>query len=259
MAEKPILIKNSKLMTELKSALYVEYNKERTGVHVSDLIYCQRESVFRKLNPIAVTDKELNFFTSGQAIHTAIQTLAKSHSKYEIEKGVEFYPAQNEYTKNIEGVTKDLKIEAHIDLFDTVNNIPIEAKTARKARLGTYDKSSRRWSKETPKSFNVTQLKIYMALMDSSKGYLIYQLLMNFEDNPFTIFEVVLSKEERIEILKWLTIEAITYMNALKEKNPALAKHVVNDPELNWKCNGCKFLNPCIEMRNKEYAANRNV
>lgn len=253
---KPIKVISSRLMNELKSSLFVEYNKERIGIHVSDLIYCSRESVFRKLNPQTVTDKELNFFTSGQAIHTAIQTLAKYHKKYEIEKEIEFIPSENEYTKDIDGI-KDLKISAHIDLFDTVNNIPIEAKTARKARLGIYNKNTRTWSEETPKSFNVTQLKIYMALTDSDKGFLIYQLLMNFEDNPFTMFEITMTKEERIELLKWLTIEAVNYVKALKERNPALARHVAGDNELNWKCTSCRFNQQCTDMRNIEYARNR--
>lgn len=244
-------------MNELKSSLFVEYNKERIGVHVSDLIYCQRESIFRKLNPIPLTDKELNFFTSGKAIHGAIQDLAKHFPKYEIEKEIEFIPVENEFTngldevKRLDGIAKDLKILAHIDLFDTERGIPIEAKTARKQRLGTYDKKTRRWSEETPKSFNVFQLKIYMALTDSDTGYLMYQLLMNFEDNPFKIFEVKLTKEERIEILKWLTLAAITYVKALKERKPELASHVANDPELNWKCNGCKAFNLCYDMRVK--------
>lgn len=249
---KPILINNSRIMSELKSSLYVEYNKERTGVHISDLIYCPRESLFRKLTPIALTDKELNFFTSGRAVHDAIETLAKVHPKYELEKEIEFYPAQNEYTKDILGVTEDLKLLAHIDLFDTVNNIPIEAKTARKARLGIYNKSTRKWSEEQPKSFNVTQLKIYMALTDSDKGYLMYQLLMNFEDNPFKIFEISVSKGERIEILRAITKEAIQINEGLRNKDASIVRHIANDKELNWKCNGCKFLNPCLEMRMKE-------
>ena len=244
-SNKPILINNSRLMNELKSSLFIEYNKERFGVHVSDLIYCPRQSVFRKLDPQTVTDKELNFFTSGQAIHTAIQTLAKYHKKYEIEKEIEYV------------VSKDLKILAHIDIYDKENNIPIEAKTARKKSLAPYNRVTKKYGEEEPKSFNVTQLKIYMALTDSDTGYLIYQLLMNFEDNPFKIFEVKLTKEERIEILDWLTIEAMNYVNALEQKKPILARHVVNDPEMNWKCNDCPFLNPCIEMRNQEYLVNR--
>ena len=48
---KPILIKNSRVMSELKSSLYVEFNKERDGIHVSDINLCLREVVFRKIKP----------------------------------------------------------------------------------------------------------------------------------------------------------------------------------------------------------------
>lgn len=261
---KPIQINNSRIMTELKGSLYKEYNQERIGVHVSDLIYCPRESIFRKLHPIPITDRELNFFTSGRAIHDAIQTLAKHYPKYEIEKEIEFIPIENEFTKGLpeikrmNGIGRKLKILAHIDLFDTEKKIPIEAKSSRKAKLATYNRNTKTWSPEEPKSFNVTQLKIYMALTNSDVGYLMYQLLMNFDKNPFTIFEVRMTEKERIDMLKWLTVEAINYVYSKNSKDPSLVRHVAFDNELNWKCNDCKFLDECLEMRNKEYTANRN-
>ena len=162
----------------------------------------------------------------------------------------------NGNTKDIDGV-KDLKILAHIDLFDRKNNVVIEAKSARKAKLAVKDKKTGLMGEEQPKSFNVTQLKIYMSLMGSDKGYLIYQLLLNYEDYPFEIFEVTMTEEDRKSMLKWLTKEAINFVNALKQKDAGLARHVAFEPELNWKCSNCKFLNECIEMRNAEYIAKK--
>lgn len=249
-----IVIKNSRILNELKTALYFEYSKERTGVHVSDVIYCPREAVFRKLTPIAVTDKELNFFTSGAAIHTAIQTLAKYFEKYEIEKEVVFEPSKHEYTKDLLCEDEDIKILAHIDLWDSERNIPIEAKSTRKATL-----KNRKTGIEEAKSFNITQLKLYMSLLGAEKGYLLYQLLMNFDSYPFELFEITMTEEERKKMLRWLTKECLRIVHATKKKDASLARHVADDKELNWKCTDCKFLNPCLEMRNIEYLANREV
>lgn len=257
-----ILIKNSRILNELKTSLYFEYSKERTGVHVSDVIYCPRESVFRKLTPIAVTDKELNFFTSGAAIHTSIQTLAKYFDKYEIEKEIIFEPGKHEYTKDLlceENEDEELKILAHVDLWDKERNIPIEAKSTRKARLGIYNRATKTYSEEKPKSFNVTQLKIYMSLLGADTGYLLYQLLMNFDSYPFELFEVTMTEDERKTMLRWLTKECLRVVNAVNKKNAILARHVADDKELNWKCDSCKWLNECIEMRNIEYMTNREV
>ena len=248
---KPILIKNSSLMVDLKSSLFTEFNREREGIHISDILICKRETVFRKLKPQALTDRDLNNFTSGRSIHDCIQTIAKFHKKYQVEKEVVFEPAKNEYTKDIEGIPKDFKIMAHIDLFDTVNNIPIEAKTVRKARLGNYNKFTKTWSEEEPKSFNIDQLKYYMALTDASKGYIIYQLLMNFEDYPFKIFEITMSKGERIELLRKMVKDAIEVQKGIDSKDPSIVSHVVGNKELDWKCNYCAYLNECIEMRAK--------
>lgn len=243
-------------MSELKASLFVEYNKLREGIHVSDIIYCPRESVFRQIDPKTVTDKELNFFTSGRAIHDSIQTLAKYYPKYQVEKEIVFVPAENIHTSDLCD-DKNLKILAHVDLYDTKTNIPIEAKSARKARLGILDKKTKTYSEEQPKPFNVTQLKIYMSLLDAEIGYLLYQLLMNFDSNPFELFEVIMTREDRISMLRWLTKEAVNLVRAMKEKSPELARHVAYDNDMNWKCGSCKYSIECTQMRNMDYIANK--
>ena len=236
---KPILIKNSKLMQELKSSLYVEYNKAREGIHVSSLNLCMREHVFRAIDPKPVDDREIGNYSSGRGIHQAIQDLAAYFPKYEVEKEVNY---------NVDGIT----ITAHIDLFDKQNNIPIEAKTVRKSRLGNYNKNTRTWSEEEAKPFNVEQLQMYMALMDSDIGFLIYQLLLDFDNFPFRIFEVRMSKEEREKMLERMAIDAKHLQLNLNNKTPENTRHIANNPDKNWKCNYCKSFNLCYEMRVKE-------
>lgn len=92
------------ILEALSVALKNKYDTEfRDGIHVTDLTLCPRKSIFRKLEPKPITNKELNFFTSGRAIHSAIQSLVEQDQagQFEIEKEVTW-----------EGIT------GHIDLFD---------------------------------------------------------------------------------------------------------------------------------------------
>jgi hypothetical protein len=77
---KPILIKNSLIMQELKNSLNAYFNQPRDdGIHVSDINLCLRETVFRRIDPKPIKDREIGFFTIGRSIHDSIQTLAKSN------------------------------------------------------------------------------------------------------------------------------------------------------------------------------------
>lgn len=246
----PTLLENSNLMHKLKTSLFVKFNQAREGIHVSDINLCARETVFRRLNPEQLTDRDLNVFTSGRAIHDAIQTLAEYYKEYTIEKEINFNPLENKWTKDIDGADL-ITIKAHIDIYDSVNNIPIEAKTVRKKSLGTYDKSTKRYSDDKPKPFNVEQLQMYMALTDSDIGYLVYQLLLNFDDNPFVIFEVKMSKNERVAMLRDMVYKGVNLHKGIEEKNPALTSHIADDINKNWKCNYCKYFDDCYDMRVK--------
>ena len=231
---KPILINNSKIMSELKSSLYVHFNKERDGIHVSDINLCLRETVFRRLRPQAITDREIGFFTVGRSIHDSIQTLAKSNLKYEIEKEINY---------DAGGLT----IKAHIDLYDKEKNIPIEAKSARNKDI------------VEPKSFHIEQLQMYMTLVGSDLGYIIYQLLLDYNDFPFRVFEVRMTKEERIKMLDKMVTDAFHLQMNIDLKTPENTRHVFNDETKNWKCQYCHFNQECTSMRNKEFAANRKA
>ena len=237
---KPILVNNSKIMNELKSSLYCEYNKAREGIHVSSLNLCMREAVFRTIDPKPVDDRELGNYSSGKGIHQAIQDLAKFFPKYEVEKEIDY---------KIDGIT----IKAHIDLYDAEANIPIEAKTVRKNRLGNYDKATRTWSPEEAKPFNVEQLKMYMALTDASTGYIIYQLLLDYDNFPFRIFEVHMTKEERNEMLENMVTDAFHLQMNIDNKTPENTKHIFNNPDKSWKCSYCKYSIECQQMRNEEW------
>ena len=239
---KPILVQNSQIMQELKSSLFVKFNQPRDdgGIHVSDINLCLRETVFRRIKPEPLEDRDVNVFTSGRAIHDAIQTIAQYFPKYEIEKEINY---------KVDGIT----IKAHIDLYDKINNIPIEAKTVRKARLGNYDRKTRKWGPEEPKSFNTEQLMMYMTLTNSDVGYIIYQLLLDFDNFPFKVFEVRMDKGERAEMLEKMVDDAYHLQMNLDQRTPENTRHIALNPEKNWKCTYCKYANQCYEMRAQKH------
>lgn len=209
------------LTVALKNKYDTEY---RSGIHISDLTLCPRKSVFRRVEPQALTLKELNFFTSGRAIHDVIQTLCKSNeNRFEIEKEIEH-----------KGIT------GHVDLYDRENNIPIECKSYRTKEL------------KEPKPFHVNQLKNYMAVLNAPKGVILYQLLMNFDNKPFVEFEVTMTDKERKATLRKLENLAENMSNALEQKNPAKAVHVMNDKDLNFQCNSCPYYQQCKEINESE-------
>lgn len=194
-------------------------NNKREGVHVSDLTYCARKSALRILEPVPTTEKELGFFTSGEAIGTAIQVLAKmQEGRFEIEKEVTF---QN--------------IVAHVDLWDSHNNIPIECKSTRVKEV------------KEPKPFNVYQLKAYMSMLNADKGVLLYQCLMNFDGKPFCEFEITMTQEERNQFLQEMVLKATLYQENLEAKTPMNIDGVLKDKTLDWLCKDCPYLTKCCK------------
>lgn len=213
----------SLLLEDLYKSLEAKYNKPREGVHVSDIALCPRETVFRRLEPQGIDNTQLGFFTSGEAIGIAIQALATSDP--------ERYKA--EYEIKFEG------LEAHIDLYDSINNIPIECKSFNGADM------------EAPKPHYIAQLKAYMAMLGAKKGIILVQILQHFrskagnKNGPFKTWIVTMDDEqilqERIRLMK----ERTDFQVSLMLKDPSKARHVVGNTDLSWKCNYCKYVAKC--------------
>jgi hypothetical protein len=126
------------------------YSRPRSGWHVTDITLCPRQRVFKQIDPLPITDKDLNIYSSGRAIHEAVQWLFMSDPRrFEKEKYVEY-----------DG------IEGSIDIYDKKKNTPLEFKTLRSSNI------------ERPKSFQEEQLRYYMAMQNSPVGYMVYQCLV---------------------------------------------------------------------------------
>jgi hypothetical protein len=96
------------------------YGKPRKGWHVTDIALCPRQRVFKKIDPLPITNKELNSATSFQS----------NPGRFEREKYVQYDD-----------------IVGSIDIFDKKMNTPLEFKTLRSSKI------------EEPKSFQEEQLR----------------------------------------------------------------------------------------------------
>jgi len=211
-----------KLIPSLLDALKEEYSKERGNtVHVSDLIYCPREAVFRRLRSSDLTNAELMFFSTGKAYHEILQSLLKwlGRKNVQIEKKV-----------NHEGVV------GHIDAV--VNGIPCEFK-------------SHRSREHKPKDHYIQQLKCYIAMLGSNVGKLI-SIGLQIYDEPFKEFDVVMTDSEMKEQLDWIEREEKQFKEAVDKKDWKLARAVKDDGNLNWKCKNCKFQKDCFDYENSK-------
>jgi len=182
---------------------------------------CPRQRVFKEIDSLPVTDKDLNIFSSGRAVHEAVQSLFNSNQRrFEKEKYVEYND-----------------IEGSIDIFDKRRNTPVEFKTLRSSNI---DKRKR---------FQQEQLRYYMAMQDSHIGYMIYQCIMHFGDTPWREFKVTMTEQQRKDQLEKLVKEIRSLQNAMKAKDPSLARSVHMDNELNWLCKECPYSKECETMR----------
>lgn len=217
------LVMQKSLIEELSAALFTEYNKPRDGIHISDLLLCPRKTVFQKLEPQPLTMRELNFFSSGRAIHEALQQLALMYpDKYEKEKEVSYQDCVG-----------------HVDIYDKINNIPVEAKSMRKAKV------------DRPKDFHVEQIRSYMAILGSSKGIILYQLLLHFDETPFVAFDVTMTARDREVQLQYINSDIERFKASLINGDPSLSRHIAKDARYNWLCDSCQFYKSCESMRAK--------
>lgn len=221
--------KVKKLIPILCEGLDEEYNQQREGIHVSDLVLCPRKACFNVIDPVPKTMRELNFFTSGKAIHAAIQSLVKKFPQYEIEKEVWLDD-----------------IVAHIDVYDNVTKLPIEAKSARLKEM------------LEPKKHYLLQLEAYMAMTDSDKGKILVQLLVHFDDKPFVEFDHFMTKEQRLVTIAKLKEDANKLRTSIARKDPSLARHVAYDADLNWLCKDCPYVEKCTAINTNKRAENWN-
>jgi len=210
-----IVEEGSPFKDQLIQLLTKEYGKEREGVHVSDLLMCMREQVFRRLQPMPIDEKDLSFYALGEGAHLALERLAGKGG------------AVSEKVVIVNGIT------GTIDVFD---NIPIEIKTTRSRD-------------PTPKPFHLKQLGYYMAMTNSNVGVLLY-IMMNDYERPFRFRTITMSNEELASERREIEARGRVFSEAVHAKDPFRATHVKDDPDLGWKCKRCKYRSVCWSRNN---------
>lgn len=211
----------------MQAAMEEFLSKPRKGTHVTDLVLCNRLRVFKEIDPLPIDAKTLGIFTAGTAIHGAVQWLfLHDRKRFEREKHLEFQG-----------------IGGNVDVYDKIRNIPLEFKTTRASNI------------MNPKSWHVQQLKYYMAMLNASQGYMLYQLLMHFGNTPFRAFKITMNSQERKYQLDKLVKEATSLKTALQARDPSLAKPVYNNPSLNWLCKDCPYQVNCKRIQDAAAAA----
>jgi hypothetical protein len=205
----------------MQDAMEEWYSKPRDGQHVTDVVMCPRQRVYQKIDRLPIDAKTVSIYSAGKAIHEAIQWLFLSDKRtFEREKYIEYQD-----------------IQGSVDIYDRRRNIPLEFKTTRASDI------------KEPKSFHVEQLKYYMSMLGAEEGYMIYQLLMHFEETPFKSFRITMNAQERMNQRLKLVKEINSLKRAMEAGNPSLARSVHKDPSLNWLCKGCPYLTDCRKIQ----------
>jgi CRISPR/Cas system-associated exonuclease Cas4 (RecB family) len=211
----------------MQEAMEERFGKRREGYHVSDVVMCCRQRVYREIDPVPISAKTVSIFSAGKAIHGAVQWLFLFDKRtFEREKHLEF--------KDIQG---------SVDIYDRRRNIPLEFKTSRASDV------------REPKSFHVDQLKYYMAILDVPEGYMLYQCLLHFGDTPFKAFRITMNVQERQNQRDKLVKEVNSLKRAMEARDPSIARSVMNDPALNWLCKDCPYFTNCKRIQDAAAAA----
>jgi hypothetical protein len=208
-------------IVRMQEAMEEWFSKPRDGNHVTDVVMCPRQRVYREIDRLPIDAKTVSIYSAGKAIHEAIQWLFLSDKRtFEREKYIEYED-----------------IQGSVDIYDRRRNTPLELKTTRASEI------------QEPKTFHVEQLKYYMSILGAEEGYMIYQLLMHFDKTPFKAFRIMMTAEERKEQRAKLVREIDSLKRAMEVRDPALARSVDKDPSLKWLCTDCPYLTKCKKLQ----------
>ncbi len=200
----------NRLKVKLVEALTDRYSRERSDIHVSDLVGCLRKSVYKRLQPAALSETTLMLFMLGEEHHQSIQSLA-STKMAAVEKHVEY-----------DGIV------GTVDVVDL--SVPVEIKTRR-----TKDRE--------PDPHHVKQLSYYMAMMRSNIGILFYVMLNNLEvEEPKFIERTFTFTDSELDLLELELMDRRgTLEYAATSKEPSVAPQEGDDRE----CGLCPYIQVC--------------
>lgn len=208
-------------LNDFIEALTIKHSKKRTGVHVSDIAgQCFKKKVYEHTEVWIPDEDQVMYYTTGSAVHGVNQDLAETLSK-------EKYSTEKE-TKHSDGI-----LEAHIDIFNNFENMPIELKTTRQ----TADMHI----KNGPNEGYLLQLAMYLALTNTDEGLLEYILLGQRVTGFYHGYKISLTEEERKQVLREAVKLAKLLELAKESRDPDLVRGAYEDPIFSWQCKTCPF------------------
>ncbi len=180
-----VLINNTE-RDRIINSLRQKVEKERKGIHITDLIYCLRKAYFRKILNIPPTEEQVLYYATGLFYHNLFE---ENLREIEIE---------------LDGITGTLDCIGFID--DTT--IPVEIKTTRiSSNKDILD--MKHW---------LIQLKGYAKLIGSSRARLIVLHLVGDWKNPspqLLCYDFEFTREEIDENWSWLISRRDILLDAL--------------------------------------------
>jgi len=189
------------MMKALKTA-FSRDNDTRTGLHVSDLVYCLRKAWYRRQQNYRddIDDNSILYFVRGRSLHDLLEKLYAQREVRVIYNGIK---------GTIDAITHD--------------NKAVEIKTTKKL-----------W-KNTPNDHHLKQLQYYLAMYNTDIGILLYY---EVHDNNLRYFEVTQNPLEKELILKELDAKALELRTALDTSD---VEKIVHAPEYDWECGFCNI------------------
>jgi hypothetical protein len=202
---------NLRLRQRLLETLTTRNLIPREGIHVSDLVLCVRRSYFQRIDPKPPTEQTLAYYVDGARRDLVIKGLLGTRVQPSNQDGIWFSP----------------------DGFDE-NLEPIEVKTTRSSKL--------------IQPHYVRQLAYYMVLSKKTRGHLLVQRVGFQTGAPFESLDLEFDEGDYKQYYDEMISRRDSLLDAMRERNPALARHVKRDPEYLWLCSGCPWKRECYEM-----------
>lgn len=229
-------ISNIPFLDEALGELHINMMKKIIFVNVTDLIFCPRQVSFKRLNEIPENQNQDKYLI-GRLVTIQLQQilLARYPGRFEIEKQVQ-YNCSN-FHSNL-GRSCIVYVCGKIDAFNK--------------EVGPYEFKSSRSTERIiePKSYDIQQIKYYMAMTNSITGVLMYYHLdPKFAHDPSVKFLITMTEDELYSEHQKLVESALSLSEAILAAKPEMARHIAFDRELDWKCKSCLYSVDCKDMR----------
>lgn len=209
------------LLDRLLRALKKRYEeRNRQGIHYSDLIYCPRQAILRRIDPKPLNIREMMFFFIGECVHRGIEELLKEDDPEHVE------------------IEKKLEHNGLIGTADSiVDGVVCEYKTT--------------WSsKDTLKEHYKDQDEGYIAMSGAKEGKVLIVMLQWILKGiiPFKVHDIKMTEDDKKKRLEWISVETKSFKMALDAKDWRLARAVKGTP-MEWKCaKGEEYQCPWLEQ-----------